>query len=144
MKQILMIVCVLAFSPVLVWAQAEVAPKEEHQGGEGHVFAIPEMDHFHEVLHPLVHDAMPEKEYDVVRGKLDELFTQAKAIRNAKLPAEMAPVKKEFRRSAERLVDQIRKLKKTSNDAKFEALFDEMHMTFEGMVGLVSARNGEE
>lgn len=143
MKQILMIGCVLAFSPVLVWAQAEVAPKEEHQGGEGHVFAIPEMDHFHEVLHPLVHDAMPEKQYDVVRGKLDELFTQAKAIRKSKLPAEMAPVKKEFRRSAERLVDQIRKLRKTSDNAKFEALFHEMHMTFEGMAGLGNGHSKE-
>jgi hypothetical protein len=143
MHRLLMVICVLALSPALVWAQAEVAPKEEHQAGEGHVFAVPAMDHFHEVLHPLVHDAMPEKQYDLVRGKLDELFSHAKAIRKAKLPAEMASVKKEFRRSAERLVDQIRKLKKTSNDAKFEALFDEMHMTFEGMVGLGSGHGKE-
>ena len=137
MKRIVVMLFCLLFSPALLLAQAEVMTKDEHQEAEGHVIAVPEMDEFHEVLHPLVHDAMPEKKFDVVRGKLGELLKHARSVQKAKLPAELEDVRKEYRKSAERLVNQIRKLQKTRDNGKFEALFDEMHMTFEGMMGMV-------
>ena len=42
-----------------------------------HHFAIKELDSFHEVLHPLVYHALPEKNNEAIRNQLDKLLEYA-------------------------------------------------------------------
>jgi hypothetical protein len=116
--------------------QAEDFPK----GKMEHHFAIKELDSFHDVLHPLVHDALPEKDYEAIRSQLDKLLEYATAIDEASLPEEYAPKNKEFKNLSKLLVSQINELQQLgekSNEETFEAKFEEMHETFETLAHML-------
>lgn len=50
------------------------------------VWRVPELDAFHEVMHPIWHDAYPAKDYDALKKYVDEVNTKAKAVYSASLP----------------------------------------------------------
>lgn len=109
----------------------------EMEKAEEQHFAIKELDNFHHVLHPLVHDAMPNEDFDLVRSKLDMVLKNAKAIEKAPLPTGFASKRKEFMKLAKALVDQVSELKKLSDNKEFTEKFDEMHETFEQLAGML-------
>jgi hypothetical protein len=99
-------------------------------------FAIKEMNVFHKILHPLVHDALPKEDFAAIRGKLDTLLAEAKAIQHAKLPKKFAGRKDEFEKQSAELVSQLADLvsmKDIVDDATLEKLFNDMHESFESL-----------
>ncbi len=50
------------------------------------VWRVPELDDFHEVMHPIWHDAYPNKDYDALKKYADEVNEKAKAVYSAQLP----------------------------------------------------------
>jgi hypothetical protein len=148
MKRMITIVLLLF---ICLWSQAPAqespAPAHQHelkQGQptveeEGKETTIPELEAFHESLHPLVHDLMPANDLAGVRAKLPDLLKSAKAVAAAKLPAGLAAGEKQYRKAGKQLVAQVGKLQKTKDDKAFEKLFDEMHMTFEHMMEMSSS-----
>ncbi len=138
----------LAAGCQLAVAQDTAAAKPVHQHelkqgqptieDEGKNVAIKELEAFHESLHPLVHDLMPNKDLAGVRSRLADLLKSARLAAGAALPRELASKKDEYRRLGAQLVRQITRLQSTKNDAKFEKLFDSMHMTFEEMISLTA------
>lgn len=109
----------------------------EMQMEKGHHFAIKELDRFHDVLHPLVHDALPDNDFDTIRKNLDALMQEAEAIVNAALPEKYEAKKREFGVLAEALVNQLAGLKETADDEELAMKFEERHGTFEQMAGML-------
>jgi len=115
-------------------AEGSTEAKMEHR------FAIKELDSFHDILHPLVHHALPEKDYEAIRSQLDKLLEYATAIDKASLPEEYASRNKEFKNLSKLLVPQINELQRLGekpNEEMFEAKFEEMHETFETLAHML-------
>lgn len=50
------------------------------------VWMVPELDEFHEIMHPIWHDAYPIKDYDALKEYVVEMNVKAKAVYSASLP----------------------------------------------------------
>lgn len=131
----ILIAIVLTFvvtSGMLATAQEQ---KQEAKKSEP-AFALKEMNVFHKMLHPLVHDALPNSDFTAIRSKLDTLLAEGKAIRQAKLPKKFAGRKEEFEKQSEELVSELKDLvsmKDIVDDATLEKLFNDMHESFESL-----------
>lgn len=105
-----------------------------------HDFAIKELDSFHDILHPLIHHALPEKDYEAIRIQLDKLTKYATAIDEASLSEEYASKNKEFKNLSKLLVFQINELHEIGerpDQEMFEVKFEEMHETFETLAHML-------
>lgn len=105
-----------------------------------HKLPLKQLEVFHDVLHPLVHDAYPNNDFDAIREKLDVLLEKAMAIDKAKLPRKYSGVKTEFKKQSALLVTQLEGMVKAASKIDDEFLgvqFVEMHETFERMIGIL-------
>ena len=131
MKTLLLVVMALLFAGMTsVVAQTKAAKKKP-------AFAMKELKAFHDVLHPLVHDALPKSDFGRIRGGLEKLLEKAKAIQAAKLPKPLEGRSQEFENVSESLVaglEDMVSMKDKVDDATIEKLFNEMHDTFEQLV----------
>ena len=106
-----------------------------------HHFGIKELDVFHKTLHPLVHESMPDGDYETIRAHIGDLQEEAMAIGKAKLPKKFASRKKEFQKQSQVLVEQLTELneiKDKVDDDTFVNKFNEMHEAFEQLAGLLT------
>lgn len=96
---------------------------------------IQEVEAFHELLHPLVHQALPGRDAEAIRKGLPGLLAAAAAIQRADVPRTMAK-RNAFRKEAKVLQRQVEKLNKSkgriSDDELFRR-FEAMHETFEAL-----------
>jgi hypothetical protein len=133
---------VMLFFAVLVMTAVPASGQDQDSQPEAkpeHAFAMKELTDFHDILHPLVHDALPNGDYGTIRSQLDALLAKGKAILRAKLPPSLTPKRKELRKASNDLVKQLRELaamKVAKDNASLERKFNEMHETFERLAGL--------
>ena len=101
-----------------------------------------EINEFHELLHPLVHEAFPRNDMESIRKGLPGLIAAASAMKNASartFPQEARSKRQKYERETKRLVKQLtdmNKKKKSLADEEFGAKFMQMHDTFEGIMKL--------
>ncbi|HUN67028.1 MAG TPA: hypothetical protein VMW43_13125 [Bacteroidota bacterium] len=101
---------------------------------------VEEVDAFHRILHPLVHDAYPAHDFGAIRDRLPKLLEAAEVMRGARLPGELSGKQHAYRKLTGKLYNQLKSLEKRKNrlkDEKFGVLFMEMHDTFEKINDLV-------
>lgn len=77
------------------------------------VWRVPELDDFHEVMHPIWHDAYPNKDYDALKKYVDEVNEKAKAVYSAQLPG----------------INREKQLKWNDGVMKFQAAVEEYNKT---------------
>jgi hypothetical protein len=129
--------CLWAF-PAIGSAQEEA--KDTTHAKMEHHFGVKELDAFHETLHPLVHESLPDNDYETIRARIGDLQEQAIAIEKAKLPKKFASRKKEFQQQTKVLIEQLTELneiKDKVDDDTFVKKFHEMHEAFEQLAGLL-------
>ena len=129
-----MYVIVLMMISVLSFPQEKT--KQEHM----QVGGFKELRAFHDVLHPLVHESLPDNDFTTIKKSLDTLLTRATALQKGKLPKELAVRKEEFDRKSGELVMLLKEMvamKDTVHDAMLEKQFNAMHETFEELAGLM-------
>ena len=120
-----------------VFAQKQMKDKEKPSE---HRFALKELQVFHDVLYPLVHEALPKSDFDRIKRNLGRLLRRATAIQKVKLPMELAGRKEGFEAKSNELVTQLQDLvgmKDAVDDRTLEKAFNEMHETFEQLVEIV-------
>ena len=85
-------------------ARSETAHGATKHGAEheakGHSFGVKEFDLFHDVLHPLQHEALPNNDFQTIRARSSELIAAGRAITRLATPRRMhktAPYRKEMR-----------------------------------------------
>ncbi len=101
---------------------------------------VPEVDEFHKVLHPLVHDALPNKDYAAIREGLPALIESATKMSQAQLPEDLASKQKKYTKEAKKMLKQLRDMDRRKSKISDEALdkrFRAMHDTFEKIMGMV-------
>lgn len=139
MRQLILVaILAAAFSTMQVYTQEKTETKEA--GSDAHATKMVEVSKFHELLHPLVHDAYPDSNFSAIRKALPDLIAAAASIKNAKLPKELRSKKKEFRKISKSLLKQLETMNKRKaklSDKELGDQFMEMHDTFEKMMELI-------
>jgi hypothetical protein len=131
----------LAFALILFCTISFTQEKKEsgEQRQEMKPSTVKELDDFHTLLHPLVHDAYPNKDFASIKKALPGLIESATTLKNASLPKELSAKKNSFKKEAKKLLKQLTDLKKKQEslaDETFGKKFMEMHDTFEKMMDM--------
>lgn len=130
MRRITWIVAVAAFVLML----APVATAEEH-------FSVKEYNVFHDLLHPLEHEALPAKDFQRIRSNAAELVRRGEAIVRAGVPAGTADrYREDFRKELKKFKSALGNLKKDAkrgSDAQLETSFSAVHDSFEMLAGML-------
>lgn len=125
---------VFAASLLLCFLLAPVAAAEDH-------FSVKEYNVFHDLLHPLEHEALPAKDFQRIRSNAAELVKRGKAISRVGVPPRTAEANRaEFRKELKKFktaLDKLAKDAKKGDDAKLETAFSAVHDSFEMLVGLL-------
>ena len=133
LMQLLSVTIILAST--CFYAQETMDAAKKSHGSDA--TSVKELDAFHELLHPLVHEAYPNKDYSTIRKAIPDLVTAAKKLKNASLPTELN--KKEFKKNSSKLLKELTALNKKKDkltDEEFGKKFMEMHDTFESIMEL--------
>jgi len=102
---------------------------------------VKEYHAFHEVLHPLEHEAVPAKDWQRIRTHADELVERGKAIVKLGVPAGTAEKHlREFRKELRKFDDALKQFDrhaKKGNDTEVETSFASVHDSFEMLLGMI-------
>jgi hypothetical protein len=114
------------------------------QGGTDaaqHGFSLKEYEKFHDVLHPLEHDALPKKDYRRIRAQANLLVRRGNAIVKLGVPSGTSEDKKEeFAKDLDSFGKALAKFKadarRGTND-QLKASYSAVHDTFETLAGML-------
>lgn len=102
---------------------------------------VKEYEEFHDVLHPLEHEALPKKDFARIRADAGELVKRGEAIVKLGVPAGMAEKNvAEFRKELEKFSESLKtfsKHAKSGNDEEVKESFSAVHDSFEMLWGMV-------
>ena len=127
---------ILRFSTalLLLFAIYTVAAAQHH-------FSAKVYDEFHDVLHPLEHEALPNKDYRRIRSQSAELLKRGKRIVKAGVPEALAGDKRtEFVSEMKAFDVALNKLKTTARRGKNSQLassYSAVHDSFEKLMGML-------
>ena len=131
------------FTPLVLIVALAISYSQEKTdaaGNQEQTSSVKELDAFHELLHPLVHDAYPNKDFATIKKALPGLIKGANMMRIAGLPKEFGVKAGKYKKASQKLIKQLtdlnRKKSKYGDDA-FGKKFMEMHDTFESIMDLV-------
>lgn len=108
------------------------ARAEEH-------FSVREYNLFHDVLHPLQHEALPKRDFKTIRMRAAELVTRGRAIVKLGVPAgvqETAEFEKELK-NFETALSKFEVDAQQGTDAQLEESYNAVHDTFEMLASLL-------
>ena len=113
-------------------------PQESH---EKHGFGVRQYDAFHDVLHPLQHDALPGKDFRRIRTKAALLVNRGNAIVRLGVPRGVtAANKEEFGKELSKFREanaKFRTVARKGTDAELEASFSALHDSFEMVAAML-------
>lgn len=113
-------------------ANAANASAEEH-------FSVREYNLFHDVLHPLQHEALPKRDFKTIRTRATELVTRGRAIIKLGVPAgvhETAEFAKELQ-NFETALSKFEVDAQEGTDAQLEESYNAVHDTFEMLASML-------
>jgi hypothetical protein len=99
-----------------------------------------EYDLFHELLHPLQHEALPQGDFQRIRSTADELVTRGKAIVKLEVPRAPKSQRQKFmdaRRKFDRALAAFKANARNGSDSRLKKSFTAVHDSFEQLADLV-------
>ena len=131
-------VATLALSIVaMTWAAAGAFAQ-----GEEHGFGVKQYDAFHDVLHPLQHEALPNRDFKTIRARAPELYKRGEAIIKVGVPAGVQNAA-EFRKEMAAFKLALRRFRadaRRQSDTQLEASYSLVHDTFETLAAMLPRR----
>lgn len=122
---------ILLFSAFLLLSHAALA---EH-------FSVREYEEFHDVLHPLEHEALPKGDFKTIRAQAAELGRRGEAILKLGVPA---GVRKEhaddFKEGLQKFAGALARFKQDAGrgtDAELKESYSAVHDSFEMLAALL-------
>ena len=104
-------------------------------------FSVREYNVFHDLLHPLEHEAVPAKDFQSIRTNAAELVRRGEAIVRVGMPKTTAErYREDFRKELKKFKTALSKLKKDAKrgtDTQLEASFSAVHDSFEMLAGML-------
>ena len=106
-----------------------------------HNFSSKVYEEFHDVLHPLEHEALPQKDYRRIRSQSAELVKRGKAIVKAGVPVPLTGDKRaEFVLEISTFDAALNKLKSTArrgSNSKLARSYSAVHDSFEKLMHML-------
>jgi soluble cytochrome b562 len=104
-------------------------------------FSVKEYGEFHEVLHPLQHEALPAKDFKRIRANAADLVKRGQAIVKVGVPQGTSDNQvEEFRRELKTFtgaLDKFSSHSQSGTDEQLEASFSAVHDSFEMLAGML-------
>jgi hypothetical protein len=126
-------VCVLTFVALFLML-TPVGAAEDH-------FSVREYNMFHDLLHPLEHEALPAKDFQRIRSNAADLVRRGDAIVRVGVPRGTAErYREDFRKELKKFKSALGKLRKDAKrgtDAQLETSFSAVHDSFEMLAGML-------
>ena len=124
-------------------ATAFLAPVRSTSAAQ-HGFSVKEYEEFHNVLHPLEHDALPKKDFRRIRANAGELAKRGRAIVKVGVPhGTSEDQKEEFTRELKKFSDALGKFQvhsRRGRNAQLKASYSAVHDSFEMLAGMLPRR----
>ena len=105
-----------------------------------HGFKIKEYELFHDVLHPLQHEALPQGDFQRIRSMANELVDRGQAIIKLGVPAAPKANRREFakaQRQFDRALARFKRDVKSDNNTKLQQSYLAVHDSFEQLADLL-------
>lgn len=102
-------------------------------------FSVREYNLFHDVLHPLQHEALPNKDFKTIRARANELVTRGRAIVGSGVPAgvqDRAAFEKALK-TFEKALAKFKSDARKKSDARLEESYNAVHDTFEMLASML-------
>src|SRR6266545_1191568 len=99
-----------------------------------------EYELFHDVLHPLQHEALPQRDFRRIRIMASELVTRGKAIVKLGVPQAPKANRREFAKALESFDKALAKFRtesRTGSDTRLKESYATVHDSFEKLADLV-------
>ena len=136
---------VIAFAilvtPALSSSSTTAAGSQHGTHGMKHTFGVAQYDAFHDVLHPLQHEALPAKDFRAIRNKGALLAKRGNAIVRLGVPGGVTETNKaEFGKELSKFKTANASFKTAATkgtDAELEASFNAVHDSFEMLAGML-------
>lgn len=138
-------ICLLCafFAASATGAQQHGAQSGQHAAGESeHNFGAREFDRFHDILHPLQHDALPNNDFRTIRARAADLVTAGRAIVRMPVPrgiADTAAFRRE-RNNFNRALMNYRRDAQGGTDAQLRVSYEAVHDKFEELAQMLPRR----
>jgi hypothetical protein len=104
-------------------------------------FSVKEYEKFHDVLQPLQHEALPNKDFGRIRSKAVEFVKLGKAIVKVGVPAGTSKTKAaEFRKELKKFdsaLNRFSRVAKAGSDSDLESSFSAVHDSFETLAEML-------
>jgi hypothetical protein len=121
------------------WTTAAGGPQETPE--KKHEFGVKQYEAFHDLLHPLQHEALPEKDFRRIRTKSALLVKRGNAILRLGVPRGVTETnKQEFAVQLNKFRQGIAGFRvdaKKGTDAELEASFSAVHDSFEMLAAIL-------
>lgn len=118
-----------------------ISPAVSNGSIEPRLLEVKEYHEFHELLHPLEHEALPKKDFARIRTNADELVKRGEAIVKLGMPPGTGEKNvAEFRKELDKFSEALKKFSadaKTGNDQKLAESFGAVHDSYEVLVGML-------
>lgn len=105
-------------------------------------------DHFHDLLHPLEHEALPKKDFARIRANAKELVKRGQAIVKVGVPPGTAENNiTEFRKELKKFnaaLARFSKDAKRGTNRKLEVSFSSVHDSYEMLMGMLPRKTSDE
>jgi hypothetical protein len=109
-----------------------------------HGFSVKEYKDFHDVLHPLEHEALPNNDFNTIRAKAPELLRLGEAILNIGVPRGVeAKHTGDFKEWLQRFSEALREFKRDARDGTDERLrasYSAVHDSFEMLAAMLPGK----
>ena len=109
-----------------------------------HGFSLKQYEEFHDVLHPLEHEALPKKDFKRIRTKSAQLVTRGRAIVRLGVPAGTSEEQKvEFAKGLETFSKALTKFRsdaRRGSNAQLKTSYSAVHDSFEMLAGMLPRR----
>jgi hypothetical protein len=139
MKRLKTYTAIISTAVALAFVLAALAAGATATSATDEHFSVREYNLFHDVLHPLQHEALPKKDFKTIRARASELAARGRAIVRLGVPAgvedkaEFAKELKGFDKALLRFKADARK----PSDARLEASYTALHDAFEMLASLL-------
>jgi hypothetical protein len=106
---------------------------------------VKQYNDFHDVLHPLQHEALPKKDFALIRLKAKELATAGDAIVQLDVPPGTEEAKvEEFKKALKTFSDALTKFSADAldgTDEQLEGSFGSVHDSFETLADMLPKKS---
>ncbi len=132
---------VFAISIVALLFASNISFGFSHREPLGEAFSVSEYESFHDVLHPLEHEALPNKDFTRIRSQAPELIRLGRAIVKLGVPKGTAQQHlNEFRSELERFAGALESFStkaKSGSDNDLARSYSAVHDSFEMLAALL-------